>query len=455
MENITVKDILKATGGFLLCGDENTILNNICIDSRKIQPGDLFIPLIGEKVDGHRFIEMAMETGAATLTSQHNNVVISEKAFIRVDDTQKALQAIGQYIRNRYQLPIVGVTGSVGKTTTREMIACALSTEKKCFQTPRNYNSQIGVPITLSMLKEEYETAVLEMGISEAGQMDVLTDLIRPSICVVSTIGTAHIETLKSQENIRKEKLAIIHGMSENGMLFINGDDPLLYEVKDSLPCRTMTFGCCEFCDYRAENISSEDEFMLFECVHEGHRIPVRLRALGKHNVRNCLAALAVADQMGISMEKAALAFPAFEGQRQRFLKLENRYSILDDTYNASPDSMKASIDVLCEISCTGKRFAVLGDMLELGEYSLEYHQKIGEYLCDKKIDEVIVIGEAAQEIKQVIDECETAYPKTYTFKDNEEIALYLMAVMKPEDIVLLKGSHGMDLSEVVNILTN
>lgn len=455
MENITVKDILRATGGFLLCGDENTVLKDICIDSRKIKEGDLFVPLLGGNVDAHRFIESAMETGAATLTSQHNNVVISEKAFIRVDDTEKALQAIGLYIRNRYHMPMVGVTGSVGKTTTREMITAAIAMDRPCFHTEGNLNSQQGVPITLSSMTGEYEAAVIEMGISEPGQMKVLSSMVKPDIAVVTLIGVAHIEYLKTRENIRTEKLDIISSLSEGGLLLLNGDDVLLHEIKDSLPCRTMTYGCGEDCDFRAENIRFEEGFTVYDAVYKNERATVRMNVLGKHNIRNSLAGMAVAHELGIPFEISSKAYENFHGQRQRILTQKNRYTILDDTYNASPDSMKASIDVLCDIDCTGKKYAVLGDMFELGENSLEYHRQIGEYLCDKKIDAVIVIGEHAQEIKKALDECDTKHAETFSFSDNEEVAISLMALLRPEDIVLIKGSNGMHLNEVVNILTN
>ena len=406
MVDITVKNILEATGGVLLCGDENTVLTDICINSKEAKEGDLFVPIIGTRTDGHRFIESALQTAAATLTSEHDNVVVSDKAYIRVDDTVKALQAIGKYIRNRYDMPVVAVTGSVGKTTTREMITAAVSAGMKCFHTEGNYNSVYGEPITVSRMTDEYDAAVLELGIGEPGEMDILTDIAQPDICVITTIGVAHIEYMGSLENTRKEKLSIIKGMGENGTLYIDV-------------------------------------------------VTVKVGVMGLHNVRNSLVAMAVSHQLGVPYEKSSKAFENFRGLRQKVIKLPGKYTIIDDTYNASPDSMKASTDVLCDMKCEGKKYIVLGDMLELGEKSDEYHYEVGEYLRDKKIDEVIVIGEHAQKIKEALDACDTKYAKTVSFTDTEEIAIYLMALMKPEDIVLLKGSNGMKLSEVVNILTN
>ena len=258
MENITVKDIVEMTGGVLLCGDENTPVTDICINSKIIKEGDLFVPIIGERVDAHRFIESALDKGAATLTSQHNGVVIADKPYIRVDDTVDALQRIGKAIRQRLiQIPVVAVTGSVGKTTTREMITQALASAKKTFHTEKNLNSQIGVPITLSRMSSEDEIAVLELGISEEGQMDILSDMVRPDMAVVTTIGVAHIEFMKTQENIRKQKLCIVHSMKEGGTLFLNGDDPLLKDAvaAEHITCRTLFYGTQEWCDYYAKDI--------------------------------------------------------------------------------------------------------------------------------------------------------------------------------------------------------
>lgn len=452
MENITVRHILEATNGTLLCGDIDTVLTDICINSKEMKEGDLFVPIVGANVDAHRFIKSALEKGSATLTSAKKNDLSCEKPFIQVEDTVVALQAIGAYIRNRYDIPVVGVTGSVGKTTTREMISAALKTGYKTFHTEGNFNSQIGVPITLSRLAEDDEIAVIEMGMSEPGQIVKLSNIVRPSICVVTTIGLAHIEYMKTQENIRTEKLSIIKGMKEDGILLLNGDDPMLAEMRGKMPCTTYYYGCQEWCDFRAMNISFEGGKSFFIFVHGDERISVQLNALGKHNVGNCVAALAVATLEGTPLETARQGFLEFEGQRQQIIELENRYTIIDDTYNASPASMKASIDVLCDMTVEGKRYLVLADMLELGDKSSEYHYDIGTYISSKNVDEVIVIGELALNIKKAIEDSGCKI-KTYTFSDNEEVAIYLMAVMQPEDVVLLKGSNGMHLNEIVNIL--
>lgn len=454
MENITVKDIVEMTGGVLMCGDENTLVTDICINSKEIKEGDLFVPIIGEKVDAHRFIESALEKGAATLTSQHNNVVVAEKPYIRVDNTVDALQRIGAAIRSRYHMPVIAVTGSVGKTTTREMVTQALATAKKTFHTEKNLNSQIGVPITLSKMSSEDEIAVLELGISEPGQMDILSKMVRPDMAVVTTIGVAHIEFMKTQEEIRRQKLSIVHFLKEGGTLFLNGDDALLKDAvkTEQITCRTLFYGTESWCDYYAKDIVYHDTYTTFTCVHGTEETHVLLNTLGKHNVGNCVVALAVANENRIPMNVAAEGFAEFMGQRQRVIPLEHKFTLIDDTYNASPDSMKASINVLCDMPCEGHRVAVLGDMFELGENEVKYHREIGEFLLDKPLDEVVVLGELSQNIKQVIEENDSSI-KVYTFSDNEEAAIYLMATLKPEDVVLIKASNGMNLKEIVNIL--
>lgn len=451
MENITVRDIVEAAKGTLLCGDGNTVITDVCINSKEMKEGDLFVPIIGERVDAHRFIEQALEIGAATLTSEHY-AISAEKPYIKVEDTIQALQDIGAYMRKRIQIPIVAVTGSVGKTTTRHMIATALKSQKQVFETQKNFNSQIGVPIMLSRINSTDEIAVLECGMSEEGQIAVLSNLVKPKYAVVSTIGVAHIEQLKTQENIRREKLSIINDMDADGMLFLNGDDSMLAELRGTFSCNTCYYGTQEWCDYRAENIQYDKGRSYFECVHGAERVPVELSVLGQHNVINCVAAIAVSNICGIPMEHSAKEFAHFHGMRQNIIQLENRFMIIDDTYNASPDSMRASLDVLCHMETEGKRIAVLGDMFELGENSEQYHYEVGEYISKLPINELVVVGERAKNICQAVRDSKCAI-KTYEFSDNEEAVMYLLATLMPEDIILVKGSNGMHMNEIVSLL--
>ncbi len=453
MFELSVKDIVNITSGKLLCGDENTIVRGICTNSKEIEEGNLFVPIIGEKVDAHLFIESALEVGAATLTSMHSGVVIADKPYIQVSDTIKAMQDIGAYIRSMYHKPVVAVTGSVGKTTTRDMIATALSQCAKVYKTKKNYNSQVGVPITLSYLEEDSDMSVFELGMSDFGQMGILSDMVKPDICVITVIGVAHIEYLKTRENILQEKLSITKSMNKNGILFLNGDDDMLASLKTETGDKVVYYGTKDWCDYRAENIRMEDNKYVYDYVHSHKRVKVVLNALGTHNVVNSLAGMAIADYMNMDLDKVAAGFDDFSGMRQKVIDISGKYTIIDDTYNASPDSMKASINVLAEMDCTGKKIAVLGDMFELGDNSEKYHYEVGTYLADKNIDELVVIGELSQNILQGVKDAGSSI-KCNTLKDNGEASLFLLSVMTPGDVVLIKGSNGMKMDQIVsNIL--
>ncbi|MDO4553798.1 MAG: UDP-N-acetylmuramoyl-tripeptide--D-alanyl-D-alanine ligase [Lachnospiraceae bacterium] len=455
MEQVTIADIVKTTNGTLLCGNPEKGISGFSIDSRQGDKDSLFVPIIGERVDAHRFIESALKINGATLTSEHD-AMEDEKPWIKVEDTIKAMQQIGTAYRNRLNLPVVAVTGSVGKTTTREMIAWALSCDKKVFQTIGNQNSQIGVPLTLSRMTKEDEAAVLEIGMSERGQIETLTKMIRPNIAVVTVIGVSHIMQLKSQENICLEKMDIVKGLPEDGKVFLNGDDPFLAEYAGRLPFDTYFYGLGENCNYRADHVRQEEEGMAFDFVANGEMIcPVRLGVLGDHNVKNALAALGICHQMGVSVKKAAKALESFQGQRQRIVDLGD-VTLIEDAYNASPDSMKAAIKVLSGMD--GKKTAVLADMLELGEKEKEYHRQVGNFLFEMGIDSLLCTGELAKEYIAGAKEAEAKVNKdgilyTRHFENNKELADYLKGNLEPGMKILIKGSNGMNLKEVMEEL--
>ncbi len=451
MFDITVKDVLEATGGVLLSGSEDVIIKDVCDDSRKIKEGDLFVPFLGNNVDGHRFIESAMEVGAATFTSQHTGIVISDKPYIYVSDVLKAHQALARYIReNRIsRIPVIGVTGSVGKTTTREMIATALSANINTYQTEKNYNSQEGLPTCVDRITRKHKVAVLEHGIDDIGTMEILSSISQPDICVVTVIGMAHMQKFGTIDVTRREKLSITSHMNPDGLVLLNGDDPMLAELRGQMNEKVQFYGTADWCDYRAENIRRENYIYYYDFVCGDMRIPVELNALGQHNVGNSLPGLAISYYMGLDVKKAAESYKDFTGVRQKLIRIPGKYNIIDDTYNASPDSMKASINVLDELESEGKKIAVLGDMFELGENSEQLHYEIGKHLTTKKIDELVVVGELSQQYVKAVKDSDSQI-KCYSFKDNGEVALYLMSVMNPEDIALIKASNSMKLNEIV-----
>lgn len=451
MVDITVKEILLATGGRLLCGSEHTVLEHISIDSRNNEENSLFVPLIGERVDAHRFIEQALDQGAAaTLTSEHDSMD-SEKPWIRVEDTKKALQAIGSFYRERLTLPLVGITGSVGKTTTREMVACALSARFKVYKTPGNHNSQVGVPITISEILPQDEIGVIELGMSEPKELTVIAKIARIQMAVITNIGVTHIEQLGSRENIYKEKLTIQDGLTEGGILFLNGDDDLLRDTKAKAGCRTVYYGTHSNSDYRAENIHLEEGFPVFTAVCKDQRVPVRLSVMGSHNVLNALVSLAVAAECGIGLEEAADCLSRFAGFKNRQQIYEaGGMTIIDDTYNASPVSMKAGLEVLNSITKIRRKIAVLADMKELGPDAPLYHYEIGEYIVRHPVQEVVTLGALAGEIARAVKE-KSPDILVKEFMNPEELVAYLKEELKEGDGVLFKGSNSMKLTQVAD----
>ncbi len=446
MEHITVKEILEATGGRLLCGQEDTALSHISIDSRTMQGQDLFVPLIGEKVDAHRFIDQAFASGAvAALTSEHDEMD-AKQPWIRVKDTKKALQDIGIYYRNRLTLPLIGITGSVGKTTTREMVACALTAGYQVYKTAGNRNSQVGVPITMTEISSSDEIGVIELGMSEPGELTVIAKIARISMAVITNVGVTHIEQLGSQENIYREKLSIQDGLMDGGVLFLNGDDEMLKTTKAREGFSTIYYGTGENCDYRAVDVHLEEGYPVFTAVHGGEQAEVRLKVMGSHNVNNAMVSIAVARENGIPMKEAAKKLSEFTGfENRQQIYYNNGMTIIDDTYNASPVSMKAGLEVLGSITKAKRKIAVLADMKELGEEAPRFHYEIGTYIASHPIDEVVTLGELAGEIARSVEE-QAQGIAAVRFMEQESLVAYLKENLREGDCVLFKGSNSMNL---------
>ena len=473
MTGITVKELLEATGGNLLHGQEDQHAKHISLDSRKMEGDDLFVPIVGERVDAHRFLCQAIASGAAVVfTSEHHcgeevKACVRQQcgenreqerkalqaAWIEVPDTKKALQDLGSFCRKRLRLPLVGITGSVGKTTTREMIAEALSAGFKVYKTPGNSNSQVGVPITIAEIPQSAEIGVIELGMSEPGEMERIARVARVDCAVMTNIGIAHIEQLGSQERILEEKLHIQEGMPAEGILFLNGDDPLLASVVPKEGRKKVLYGLGRDCDYRAEDLHLEEGYPVFMAVHGDCRVRVRLQVMGSHMVSNAMAALAVADTYGLSMEKAALALGQFKGYKGRQQIFEwGGVTVIDDSYNASPVSMKAGLEVLASVKGEGRRIAVLADMKELGLEAVRFHEEIGAYIGEHPLDMVLLLGELASCIGSGMDAARAVTP--YIEMDRlAQVEEWLDEHIREGDCILFKGSNSMKLSEAVRHL--
>lgn len=449
MKPISVKDITAAVNGVLLCGDENTMISHVACDSREIGEHTLFVPIKGERVDAHKFIESCLEVCAATLT-ENDAPQGAVKPYIKVKNTGEALQALAAYYRSMFDIKIVGVTGSVGKTSTKEMIAAALSCGRCVMKTQGNKNSQIGLPLTMFDIEPQHETAVIEMGMSYFGEMQRLCSVAKPTLAVMTNIGTAHIENLKTQENILKEKLKITNEFKSDSVLFLNGDDPLLSKLHNTLPFRTVTFGFGDGCDYRAEDVLTVGMNTRFTLIHRDGGEEVEIPALGKHNVQNALAAFAVGDAVGLDAQTIKKGLLTYKNapMRQQIYKL-NGFTLIDDSYNASPDAMKVSIDVLRSLEGT-KTIAVLADMLELGDIANSEHFAVGEHLAKVGIDSLITVGKLARNIADGAKSVR-ADIDCKCFDDNESALEYLKTQLADGCAVLVKGSRSMHTEQIVN----
>lgn len=491
MRNITVRDILRVTGGSLILMEEegkaepetkkqvqengsheiqtqeNRVydreLTDLCVNSKLIKEGDLFIPLPGEKTDGHKYMAAALEKAGASLCSwdvrqiypdeeQLNRAKVRGDILIHVEDTQKALEEIGAYIRTQYEPPVVAVTGSVGKTTTRRMIATALGSSREVYETPENYNSRIGLPITTSrMLDKPSEAAVLEMGIDRIGEMDIEYAIARPEIAVVTMIGVCHMEYLGSREGIRKEKLKIA---GPDTVLFLNRDDAMLAEMKGRVTAKEVWYyGLSPEADYRAEDVSMvEGAGYGFTYVHGDHRIKVTLPVMGEHNVRNALVAMAICDYLDLPLDRAAEALGGFQSMRQLIRRSGSGITVIDDVYNASPDSMRAALSVLSEMHTEGKKWAVLGDMFELGSREKEFHGEVGDGFASYSVDRLVTVGALAEELGR---HAKAAKPELVWdhFSVLEEAEPFVKESLGSGDTVLFKASHGMHFEKLVHAI--
>ncbi|WP_195984042.1 UDP-N-acetylmuramoyl-tripeptide--D-alanyl-D-alanine ligase [Clostridium sp. D33t1_170424_F3] len=448
---MTVGEILEACGGELLCGDVETVVTSVSTDSRQIEPGALFVPIKGERTDAHAYIDATFAAGAvASLTEEHAQMEDTH-AWIRVPSTQTALQLIATAYRARFAIPVVGVTGSVGKTTTKEMIALALSAGKNVMKTEGNFNSQIGLPLTLFRLEPQNEAAVVEMGMSDFGEMSRLAQIAAPNIAVVTNIGISHIQQLKTQQNIMEEKLHIIDRFTPESILFLNGDDPLLAGLRGRMQVRMRYFGMQPWCDYRAEQIEFHPNGVRFLFCADETRQRVELPVLGLHNVTNALASLAVSQVLGVDLQAAAESLGGYHplAMRQQ-LHRQNGVTVIDDSYNASPDAIKSSLDVLQTLrEQDGRCIAVLADMLELGALEDRAHYEVGAYAARTGIDALVTVGKRA---KRMADGAKKENPELLCLvcDTNDEAVSALKKYLQRGDVVLVKGSRGMHTDEIV-----
>ena len=452
MQTITLGQLVAAVNGRLLgpyC-DLNTPIDLLDTDSRAIRPGALFLPLVGERFDGHTYIDSALKAGAAgTLTDRELGSYRSDKFYVKVENTELALRDLAVWYKSLFHIPFVAVTGSVGKTTAKDMIACVLGQKYNVLKTEGNFNNNLGLPLTVLRLAPEHEMCVLEMGMDRFGEIDYLAGAVKPDVGVITNIGDAHIERLGSRENIFKAKCELLPHVKADGLLVLNGDDDFLPSLRGNAPVSAVFCGGGEGLGYRAE-VTGGDGLSYITCrltTPDGEQ-EVDVPALGSHMVYPITMAAAVARRFGLTGEEIARGLSSFIPTKMRMNvhRRADNVAVLDDTYNANPQSMKAAINVL-SASGAGHKVAILGDMLELGEFSRDLHTGVGEFMGDKGIDCLIAVGPECVHMARGAEQA--GVPHVFHCTDKTGAKEQLKNWLRPDTTFLVKASRGMHMEEI------
>ncbi len=446
METISLRTLAAAAGSESPIDAEITCIST---DTRQLPEGCLFLALRGARFDGHDFVQQAIEAGAAAAVTETQ---IGDLPCIVVKNTGQALLDMASVYREQFDIPLVGVTGSVGKTTTKEMIACVLSEKFSTLKTAQNLNNEIGMPKTLFGLTKEHGAVVIEMGMNHFGEISRMSNSAKPTMAVITNIGYSHIEHLGSQEGILKAKLEMLEGMKADAPLIVSADDPMLCDLGQKLERPVLTYSVSpkDGVDVYADDIKEDDGVTTFTIHHAENTILAVLPTVGEHNVKNALAAYLVGIIAGMTPQEIVCGLAKYQptGNRQN-IQEKNGQTVIADCYNASPDSMRAALGVLGNYQCTGRKIAVLGDMLELGEHSAMLHAKVGEMAKNAGIDMLFCYGTAAKGI--AANAGDTA--EIFCTGDPDELTAELQKVLQEGDCVLFKASHGMHLETIIERL--
>lgn len=457
MKELKAKDIISTMGGTWITGDPETRLTGVSTDTRTLVAGMLFFALEGPRYDGHNFLNQAIDGGASVLVISKevgSATALAENrgvAVIRVPDTMVALKNLATDYLSQFPIPKIGVTGSTGKTTTKEMLYWILSERYHTHRNAGNFNNLVGLPLSAFEMDDSTEVAVFEMGMDRLGEIHALAEIVKPSIGLITNVGVSHLEHLKTRQNILKAKMELTDFMETGDVLIINKDNDMLATLEQNgsytiLPVGRSEDSVCQITDL--EDLGEEG--IRFALNLDGEKGFFRISAPGLHNAANASLAITAALRLGVTWEEAArgLAKLAYTDKRLHIAEKKG-VKIIDDTYNASPDSMKAALDVL--ISVEGKRkIAILGDMFELGEKSLDYHREVGEYASKTGVDVVISVGKNARMIQEGAN---SGHTKSIHFETKEFLFSVLSQWIRSGDVILIKGSRGMAMDEIVKQL--
>ncbi len=458
------KDCLDIVGGKLLQGSAEKVFRGVSINSRTIEKEELFVCIQGEKFDGHNFLGDAINKGAAGVIlsnpSYLSEDMISEESspfVIQSENTLRALQDLASYQRTQFPFQVVAVTGTNGKSTTKEMIASIIATKYKTLKTQGNLNNHIGLPLTLLARKPEHEVGVLEMGMSAAGEIKRLAEIARPDIGVITNISAGHLEQLKTVKDVQAAKGELFDSLNEEGTAIVNADDPLVLELSKSLRAKKITYGIERSADVQASNIQNKgSRGFTFTAKIFNQTISVNLSQIGYCNIYNALAALAAGHSLGISGKDMNRGLENYQQIPQRNEQIHYEgVTLINDAYNANPQSMRAALKTLSEFNTRGKRFLIIGDMLELGPLSESAHHELGQEVTLSNVDHLVTVGPLASLAAESAKKNSRHPLQIGQFNTHAEAVSYLLRNVKKGDCLLIKGSRGAKMENVIQEYLN
>jgi len=454
MKTMTVGQVYRIIGGRLRQGNEGVTVKRVCTDTRQVKPGDLFFALKGERFDAHDFVDRAVAGGAGALVVSRKVDVVPGVPVIGVGDTLVGLQDLAAYNRRQFAVPVVGVTGSSGKTTTKDMIAAVLESRYKVLKTRGNFNNEIGLPLTLLDFENGHGAAVVEMAMRAAGEIDYLCRLARPTCAIINNIGVAHLERLRSMENIARAKGEILDHISNDGFALLPGDNNLAREQARRCHGRVLFFGFDPGFDVYAHSLHQDGYGNRFTVVMDGMEVDIHLPLPGRHNVLNALAVVGAGILLGLTPEEVStgLSRVTLSGMRTEILEVGG-YTIINDAYNANPDSTCAALQTLREIAGSRRAVAVLGDMLELGAGAVEGHRRTGAAAVSQGVELLVTIGKLSGETAKNARSAGSGSVEVASCGSKDEVLQVLQDKLLPGDVILVKGSRGMRMEEIANAL--